>query len=420
MHDKFRPKNPGRLTGNPHLFALGLMFLAAAVPAGPLSTLAADLELGGYYENNLQAIYTEETDEILLSTSKLRLDFISGGAGNELEIRANINTILYHGATSIDVAPFLPEDVVDSLLNSDVPTEIEFPRERIYLDNAFLTWRSGGFRLRAGKQQLSWGTGYSINPTDLFHSKDPIDPTYEKEGVNALRVDYRWGIGGQLALIAAPGKDFGETGYALRLGTHVSRIGYDMAITLHDVVDSTSVNITEMTGETDTDSITINVRSQDRQAAGFEFSGELLGLGVWFEGNYNWMEIEDDFTRAVFGFDYTLNNGLYMMVEALYNTRAEEKAPYPLEDWIGTIYFGEPVGRYWVLAGMRKELTDLSDVSIYLFASPDGSMMVNPRLGANIGQNADLTIFAAFSFGDEEGQYPPGLYSLFSRVTVYF
>ena len=138
------------------------------------------------------------------------------------------------------------------------------------------------------------------------------------------------------------------------------------------------------------------------------------------EGNYNQMEIEDDFIRAVVGLDYTLENGAYMILEALYNERSGKDTPYPALDWLEYFYFGEPVAKYRFMAGLRKELTDLMSGSLYWFGGTDGSMALNPRIDANIAQNADLVLYGALTLGDEEGQFPPGSYAVTARITVYF
>ncbi len=374
----------------------------------PTHIHAQDVDITGYVEHTLQIDYTSAAKEQLIDASKLRLDFANASVGG-LEFRANINLIVNHGTVEYDLNGYLPDAVLADLAAAGVPPVFEMERERTYLDNAFISWDIGSARIRAGKQQLSWGPAYSFNPTDLFHRKNILDPTYEKEGVTALRFDYTWGVGGRVAAIAAPRDNLGTTGYALRLGTHVGSIGYDVAITLHQVNDSTSL-----------DAATFAPVTQRRRAAGLEFSGQLLGMGVWMEGNYNSMEFEENFTRAAFGFDYTFGGGLYVMTEGLYNGRAEPESPYPTHDWLANLMFGEPVGQWWILGGLRKELSELAQGSMYVFTSPDGSAMLNPRLDVSIAQNADLVVFGGITVGKEDGIFPAGLYSMIARATVYF
>ncbi len=387
-------------------FAILLAVPALLLTAAPAD--AQDLQLAGYYEHTLSTDYSKDTGELIMDASKLRLDFSSGLAGG-LSFNGNMNYIVYHSEVSRDIRPFLPPSIRDIFSGAGMPATITLPGERLYLDNAYLTWEKGKTRFRAGKQQLAWGPAYSFNPTDLFHRKNMLDPTYEKEGVTALRFDYRWGIGGNLSLIAAPGDRLNESGYAVRLGTHLEAIGYDVAMTAHAVTDSTSFNPSTMMPVT-----------QRRKALGLEFTGSLLGLGLWFEGNWNIMEEEEDFLRAAIGFDYTLNNGLYVMAETLINGRAEPGLPYPVHDWLAYLSYGEPISDQWYLVGLMKDIGDLSNGGLYFFATPDGSYVLNPRLDFSIAQNADLVIFGGYTMGKDEGAFPPGYLSLVARATVWF
>jgi hypothetical protein len=385
------------------LSAIGLLTLQLARPA-----TAQQLDVSGYYENMLQLDYVANSKLQALDASKFRLD----GAlliGRVLEVRGNVNFIFSLGQLRRSIAPYLPPSVADALQAAGIPDTVEVDRARLFVDNLFVTWVPGSLRIRAGKQQLSWGRGYSYNPTDLFHRKTLVDPTYEKEGVTALRADYRWGIGGQISLIGAPKSDLSHSGYALRAGTHVSQIGYDVAVTAHQVSDSTAL-----------DPATLAPVTQQRRALGLDFVGALFGLGVWFEGNYNWMEFEADFVRFVMGTDYTFNDGTYVMLEALYNGRSPRKPPYPIDDWLANLLYGEPVGRGWILAGMRRDISDFWSANLYVFLSPDGSALINPRLDASLAQNVDLVLFGGITLGDDEGSFPSDLVSAVGRLTVYF
>ena len=372
------------------------------------TALGQQVDLSGYYEHTLQLLRGKGSGADLIDASKLRVDLFSG-VGSSIEFRGNVNFLAYHSDLEQELGPYLPDAVVEGLESMGFPTTYTQEGTRIWLDNAFLSWTSGGFSVRAGKQQLSWGPAYSFNPTDLFHRKDPLDPTYEKEGVAAIRMEYQWGIGGQLGVIAAPRGDIESSGYAVRLGSHLSSIGYDVAFTAHQVEDTTGL-----------DPSTLLPVRQRRRAQGIELSGALLGTGVWLEGNYNQMEMEEDFARIAFGMDYTTEGGTYLMGEALYNGRAERQTPYPTHDWLSSLYYGEPVGRWWFLTGARRDLSALTATEIYLFSSPDGSFALNPRFEASIAQNADLLLFGGITFGSEDGAFPSGLTLLVARATVYF
>lgn len=376
----------------------GLALPDAAAGQAPVS--------GGYYEHTLQAVAVGSGIE-LVDASKLRLDLDAGTGA--VRFTGNLNALAYHGRLERDIRPYLPDAVVSELEAAGFSTTQTLPASRVWLDNAYLSWTAGSFRVRAGKQQLSWGAGYSYNPTDLFHRKDALDPTYEKEGVATLRADVRWGVGGQLSVIAAPRNTTEASGYAVRVGTHLAAIGYDAAITVHQVEDTVRLDPTSLTP-----------LPQRRRALGLELSGALLGAGVWVEGNYSRMADEEDFARIVAGADYTFNDGTYVMTETLYNGRAKADAPYPTIDWVESLLSGEPVGRWWTLAGVRRDLAALTALELYVFASPDRSFVFNPRVQTSIAQNADITVFGGVTFGRDDGAFAPGLRVLVARGTVYF
>ncbi|MBD3236464.1 MAG: hypothetical protein GF330_07160 [Candidatus Eisenbacteria bacterium] len=387
----------------------GLPLIASLVLSGA-STTGAEPALSGYFEQMLQVDYGPDVaGETLIDYSKLRIDLTAGSGENRFAFRGNLNAMQYHTRTGYDLALYLPEERAQELRRAGGPTRLPLPENRIYLDNAWLTWDGTPLRLRLGKQQLSWGPGHAFNPTDLFHEKNLIDPTYEKEGVAALRLDAHWGIGGQASLIMAPGATFRHSGYAVRLATYLGGLGYDLALTAHHVRDSTAV-----------DPATLLRQEQRRDALGLELSGPLLGLGCWLEGNYNWMEAEPDFARAIGGCDYTLENGLHVMIEALVDLRGRRDAPYPLRDWLASLLCGEPIGRGWVMSGADADLSSLLRGSLYVFGAYDGSILVNPRLQWWVAQNAQLEFFGALTAGNENGAFPPGLYSIYARANVYF
>jgi hypothetical protein len=390
------------------LLGIGCMVIVICEPLD-----AMELELSGYYENTFQAEHTRGEQELLVDASKLRLEFSAGGSAGELEFLGNLNAIAFHAPVSIDIRRYLPASAAEELSPRDsIASRETFSLttldDRVFLDNAFLSWQKGPYRVRAGKQQFSWGPGYSYNPTDLFHRKDLLDPAYEKEGVVGLRLDRFWGIGNEITAIWAANDQFETSGYALRVATHLP-VGYDLALTLHQVEDTTRVDLESR-----------SQLAQRRRAAGLEMSGSLLGLGFWIEGNYNQMEIDDEFLRVIAGIDYTFTNGLYVMTEGLFNERGETGPPYPVEDWLAWMAFGEPVGRSMILVGTRDHLSALVSGSFYCFAGLDGGFMINPRLDLSVARNADLTIFGATTVGDRESQFPSGLVSIVARASVYF
>jgi hypothetical protein len=146
-----------------------------------------NVELFGYFESQLMGAQIKNSF-IQLQSNKLRVDLKTDLSDN-VSFGANFNYITYHGKTHWNILEYLPDRVT-----SEVPPELVdyyvLPfDDRIFLDNAYvrLSFKYGDVIM--GKQQISLGTGYAWNPTDLFNTKDLLDPTYEQPGHNALQLD---------------------------------------------------------------------------------------------------------------------------------------------------------------------------------------------------------------------------------------
>ena len=74
---------------------------------------------------------------------------------------------------------------------------------------------------------------------------------------------------------------------------------------------------------------------EKRTLLGFSTAGELLGVGVWLEYAYNWMETSDGFYELVAGADYTFDFQTYIMLEYYRNTQGKtDFQEYNLNDWM--------------------------------------------------------------------------------------
>ncbi len=146
-----------------------------------------NLKLKGYYENAFQ--FLDKKGEILLDYNKLRLD-MDAKADKKFTFNSDIIFNTYHGATTISFLDYIPNKVInDYLASTDQFIDVIEPffeynyENQIFIDNIYLSYYSDHFNFRIGKQQLPWGSGYIWNPTNIFHKKNPLDPTYELIGV---------------------------------------------------------------------------------------------------------------------------------------------------------------------------------------------------------------------------------------------
>ncbi|HEY9594622.1 MAG TPA: hypothetical protein VHE79_09095, partial [Spirochaetia bacterium] len=131
--------------------------------------------------------------------------------------------------TTLGLLDFTATDT--AVLSHDTGAALETPVltiNELYTDVSF----GDLLYLRAGKQRLKWGAGYSFNPSDPVNPpKDPTAVRAVREGVPAVRAELittavslagfgvifddldETGVGGRLSTSAIPGTDLSLSGY---------------------------------------------------------------------------------------------------------------------------------------------------------------------------------------------------------------
>ena len=162
-----------------------LSFIIIVISATAVHAQVA--EIFGYFEPQYNGIYFDDT-YYQFHSNKLRVDLKSTSIANT-ELGADVIFLLYHGKTDWNIIDFLPEAISSTILPELYPL-FEFTyRDTLYLDNVYARLAINRFALTAGKQQISLGTGYFANPTDIFNTKDALDPTYEQPGHNGIPLE---------------------------------------------------------------------------------------------------------------------------------------------------------------------------------------------------------------------------------------
>lgn len=106
----------------------------------------------------------------------------------QIAMKVGVVGRMSHGTTDLNLAPFMPRPMWDALLPGAERYFYSHLENDLYLQEAYVTLKQESFWIRAGRQKFSTGTGYAFNPTDLFNQKNPIDPTYENDGIDAVRL----------------------------------------------------------------------------------------------------------------------------------------------------------------------------------------------------------------------------------------
>ena len=371
-----------------------------------LNAYAADIF--GYYEGQYFG-FVLNNDIQQLQSNKLRID-LAQSPSDKVSFGANFNFLNYNGTLNYNIIDYLPDKVVAEVPPDSVDLYYFAYSDSLFLDNAFVKLSLAKFDITIGKQQISYGSGYAFNPTDVFNYKDELDPTYEQPGKNGIRFDIPLSYRFTLMGIYSPGADWDNSIKMLRLKGGLAHFDFSLTgahldWTTNDYLEFTSVRET-------------------RTLAGIDLVGELLGMGVWFEGAYNIMEESEDFSEITAGTDYTFEGGFYLMGEYYYNGMGKDKADdYRFNDWMRYIA-GEnrSLGKHNVFLFGDYIISDFIRIgSSFIVSVSDGSIAAVPQLSWNMFQDVDLTVFGNLYTGGNGGAFGEDMGSGgLARVRVYF
>ena len=392
--------------------------LSAAVAALVLSTVCPgsgqQLELGGYYENQ----FTPQEiggGLVLQDRDRLRLDLFSQ-VDDRVVFAGDVVWQVYHGATELNALDLLPGSVVEAHA-ADLGVSAWQLRPLYYLafedehfiDNAHVTVYLGRLSLRVGAQQLPWGTGYTWNPTDVFHDKSFLDPTYERKGIDALVAESTFGAEGRITGVLSVGSDWSHTARALKIRDHIR--GWDLS----------AVAVQER--EQEVDHATGTESRPRRRLLGGDVSGQAAGVGIWGEGARNWVTGSRGFVQYVVGLDHTTLGGTYLLAEYYHNGRGRSgEANYSIGDWMRLLGArGENLGRDYLSVGLSRPARELWTLSMYAIANlSDCSLVAFPWVEYNLGDNTEVDATAYLPLGGALTEFGASGYGGLARLRVYF
>lgn len=393
---------------NPITILIFILFL------NPLQA-RSDVDLFGYYES--QIMMAEVKGNLYqLYANKLRVD-LKSDVSSHVSFAGNFDFITYHGKKQWNILDFLSSDITSKIPDSMKPLySIPFSN-RIFLDNAYLRLSFKPFDLTLGKQQISLGTGYVWNPTDVFNIKDVLDPTYEQPGHNALRLDVPLGFTSTVTALYSPGEEWKNSAKMVQFKSRISHfdftlIGIEKTWRFHDytIFNPEKMSFKEL--------------PEKRHLLGASTAGELLGLGVWSEFAYNWMEKTDDFYEFVTGCDYTFDFQTYFLIEYYRNTLGKKDyKDYTINDWMR--YYAQEqkaVSKDQVYFLIQHPATDLLTVGITnLYSISDKSLALVPTFIYSFSQNVDIYAYLNLNVGKKGKAFAKTMGNGgFVRVRIYF
>jgi hypothetical protein len=411
----------------------------ADVPAvaAPSSAWSQALEFRGYVENTMTLEYLkQEEEEILLNAGRVRLN-IEGDPDEWWDFGIGLVGVINKGATKVSLTDYLPDDL-QSCIFPEVKDlfQYQLEEEDIFVQEAFGTLYTDHVRLRVGRHKFYSGTGYAYNPIDLFNVKDPLDPTYETGGLDALLLSLNFPHQTELEGLVRYDDQLETTDYLLRLKTYLR--GWDLALqythSLQSRVDWEALNSEDaLAAFAQGGSFEAFTREFRWHLIAAEFAGELWDWGVYGEGGYALIDAPeeagtlraaaDDHERLLLGLDHTFAMQLYVMLEYLRLGQGRtDTAEITLNDRLAYLN-GEilSINRDTLFSGLSYPLTDLLDFSLYaIIGCNDVSVLLNPWLVYDLRPGLTFSLSLNLPIGDEKGQNGKSGASGFARLTFNF
>ena len=369
-----------------------------------------DLEFFGYFESQLMMARIQ-SETLQLYSNKCRVDLKS--SYHQVDFGANLNALTYHGKTEWFIPDYLPDRVVREIPETLRSYYILPFEDEIVVDNLYARFAFRKVDLTIGKQQISMGSGYVWNPTDLFNQKDLFDPTYEQPGHHAVRMDFAAGTRLNLTALYSPEADWSRSTKLLSVKAGLGRFDFTLTAIeknwlLHDY--------SALSG------LAFKTDKTTRRMAGLSVVGELAGLGVWFESGYNKMENEDDFSEIVTGFNYTFDFETFVMFEYYRNSLARTGSSYTLNEWMRYLASEQKaLNRDQIYLMIQHPVTDLTQLGLNLMMTGDGSAALLPTLTSSPFENVELTAYANLYLGEKNTAFNKRLGNGgLIRLRVYF
>ena len=245
-------------------------------------------------------------------------------------------------------------------------------------DRFFVDIDKGKWRVRAGRQRINWGINMVSNPNDLFNTYSFFDFDYEERpGTDALRVQYFAGSLSRVELAVAPGRAMNESVAAMLYSANFN--GYDLQA--------------------------IAGYFRNRLALGGGWAGNIKSAG--FKGEVTFFSdlepvqgVEASNVVLAFSADYLFGNGMYVLVEYLFNQqRRGVEADLML--------FVQPLSAdnlsftdHAVFATWRYPFSPVFSTGLAAFYFPtESGMFLSPSVEWSVRQNLDFMFISQLFMG---------------------
>lgn len=364
-----------------------------------LVTVSHALDWSGYYEGQVTG-FDVRGSAVWQQTNRLRLDW-SADLGRQASVSGDVIWMTYQGETVLNLLDILPEKISEEIMSMigssvDQLVTLDYDTSEVWLDNAYVSLYPGAFLIRVGRQQLPWGTGYTWNPTDIFNSKSIVDPTYEKIGKDALKLEWGFGEAGAITAVWVLADKWSDSSQAVKVKDSVAGVTMSLSY-MRDVLEEINISQPGATKQT------------QRQVVGADMVGQLVGAGWWSEAA--WVHTNDeqnDYWQLLLGWNNTFDWQTMVMMEYYHDHRGEKNPDdYQLNDWF-ELGLGSrtTLGRDYLMMMVNHPLSALLDGMLMAIINlNDQSVVWIPSIDYNYADNLILSLTGNIFTGSTNSEY---------------
>ena len=234
-----------------------------------------------------------------------------------------------------------------------------------------------------------------------------MDPTYEQPGINALRMEIPMDLDGiHLDAIITPDSTWEMSTKMIQIKKGLGR--FDISLNgayQHHLVPNAEAGYTD----------------ENVYFAGGAFVGDSWEFGLWGETLWS-LDSDENFGEVVLGTDHTLNNGLYIMCEYLYNSLGADKDDLQFDHYMYN-YSGEThsLMKNYIFAMGRYNVTNYIASSIVAFGNlDDNSYILAPQIDWEVFEDVTVGVWVSQSIGDEDTEFGIQNRAVRFRIRAYF
>lgn len=334
------------------------------------------LRFNGYIKYMQTLSITADTNMMVDNLIHNRMNF-KAYLGQKSSIKADFRTRVFYGASNQAIPEYGKQvTTYDGILPLEwVVFDNKSAAMNVIVDRLYYDYSANKYQVRVGRQRINWGINTTWNPNDIFNSYNIYDFDYEeREGSDAVRVKYFPNYNSSFDIAYKFTDNFKTDVFAALY--KFNKKSYDYQFLLG--------------------------KFQQKIAMGGGWAGSIKMVG--FKGEATYFQAtqtnEENNLSASVSFDYSWNNGFYLMGTYLYNSTGAVDPVNPSDQTfaIPTAEYLMPTAHNVMFSG-AKQLSPIMNLNMGLiYGFGTNSLTIFPTYTVNLKSNLDLDIIGQLFF----------------------